>query len=76
MTLSAYSWAIRANSFQWVLGLPYFALVVGTLARLLTFLIPRSILCGLVKLVTSFPGEAAETTTEFLKSPIGVRQAL
>lgn len=62
--------------FQWLLKLPYFALVFSTLVRVLTFLVPRKVLCRLVKLVTGFPAAAAETTTAFIKSPMGVRQAL
>lgn len=34
------------------------------------------IIRSLVKLVTGFPTDAAETTTAFIKSPMGVRQAL
>ncbi|KAL9128481.1 MAG: hypothetical protein Q9217_002859 [Psora testacea] len=59
-----------------VLPLPGFALVVGTVARGLTYLIPLTALKVMVKLVTNFPDYAAKTTTAFLKSPMGVRQAL
>ncbi len=62
--------------FQWLLKLPSFVLVVGALVRLLTSLVPRSVLCSLVKLATGFPADAVETTTAFIKSPTGVRQAL
>ncbi|KAI9875744.1 MAG: hypothetical protein M1830_008054 [Pleopsidium flavum] len=60
----------------WLVNLPHLALIVSTLVHVLTLLVPRRVLCNLVKLVTGFPKDAAETTTAFIKSPIGVRQAL
>ena len=49
---------------------------MGTIAKFLSSLIPESFLLKLVKLVTRFPDYAARTTTNFIKSPMGVRQAL
>ncbi|KAL9101281.1 MAG: hypothetical protein Q9163_003453 [Psora crenata] len=59
-----------------VLSIPGFALAVGALARGLTYLIPGEALKGLVKIVTRFSDYAGRTTAAFLKSPMGVRQAL
>ena len=75
LTPSAYS-PLKLITFQWLLKFPYLPLLVGILAHLLTSLVPRSVLGSLVKLATGFPADAAETTTAFIKSPMGVRQAL
>ena len=61
---------------KYVLRLPGFALIMGALAKGLTSVLPRSALLKLVKKITKFPDYAAATTTAFVKSPIGVRQAL
>ncbi len=61
---------------KYVLRLLGFALVMGALARGLTSVLPRKALLKLVKTITKFPDYAAATTTSFVKSPIGVRQAL
>ncbi|KZF19146.1 hypothetical protein L228DRAFT_251239 [Xylona heveae TC161] len=59
-----------------VLQLQYFALFADLFVRLLSWLIPHSILYIFVKLATGFPKDAARTTLEFLCSPAGVREAL
>lgn len=40
------------------------------------FFVSETVLAGLLKLVLDFPDDAAGTTAKFLKSPMGVRQAL
>lgn len=61
---------------QKILQIPYFPVIIGTIAKTLSSLVPESFLHRLVKLVTRFPEYAATTTTSFIKSPMGVRQAL
>ena len=57
--------------------IPQLALVVSFFARLLTTLLPTTALKALVKLVMHHPPpHALDTTTSFLQSPRGVRQAL
>ncbi|CAI7666824.1 unnamed protein product, partial [Penicillium pancosmium] len=57
--------------------IPQFALVVSFFARLLTFILPDSILKSAIRTVMKNPPpHALETTFTFLKSPGGVRQAL
>lgn len=59
-----------------LLQIPYFPVIIGTIANTLSSLVPEIFLHRLVKLVTRFPEYAAATTTSFIKSPMGVRQAL
>ena len=61
---------------KYVLRLPGFALVVGALAKGMSSILPVRALLKLIKLITKFPEYAATTTSSFIKSPIGVRQAL
>lgn len=61
---------------KYVLRLPGFALMVGALAKALTAVLPERVLMKLVKMITKFPDYAAKATASFVKSPIGVRQAL
>lgn len=61
---------------QLILPIPGFAITVGALARGLTSLLPHRMIKGLVRMITKFPDYAAETTALFLKSSMGVRQAL
>lgn len=61
---------------QKILQIPHFPVIMGTIAKTLSSLVPESFLHRLVKLVTRFPEHAANTTTSFIKSPMGVRQAL
>ncbi|KAJ5381846.1 uncharacterized protein N7496_004274 [Penicillium cataractarum] len=57
--------------------IPHLALVVSFFARILTTLLPTPALKALVKLVMhNPPAHALDTTTSFLKSAGGVRQAL
>ncbi|KAJ5512595.1 hypothetical protein N7463_002147 [Penicillium fimorum] len=57
--------------------IPRLAVVVSFLARLLTLLLPASLLRSVARLVMGDPPvHALDTTCAFLKSPRGVRQAL
>ncbi|KAJ6002083.1 hypothetical protein N7499_002051 [Penicillium canescens] len=57
--------------------IPRFAAVVGFFARLLTLLLPASILRALVRFVMNDPpSHALDATCSFLRSSGGVRQAL
>ncbi|KXG49990.1 Protein of unknown function DUF2305 [Penicillium griseofulvum] len=57
--------------------IPRLAVVVSFFARLLTFLLPASLLRSVVRLFMGDPPDhALDTTCSFLKSPRGVRQAL
>lgn len=56
--------------------IPYFAKVVGALARGLTAIVPRSALKRFLQFVTQMPEVAAEVTMQFLSSRWGVEQAL
>ncbi|EPS34691.1 hypothetical protein PDE_09655 [Penicillium oxalicum 114-2] len=57
--------------------IPHFAMVIGFLASVLSTILPTRALQTLVKLVMANPPKhALETTTSFLKSRQGVRQAL
>ena len=67
---------LNLASNQKILQIPYFPVIFGTIAKTLSSLVPESFLHRLVKLVTKFPEYAAITTTSFIKSPMGVRQAL
>ena len=61
---------------KYILRLPGFALMVGALANGLASILPESALLKLVRMVTKFPDYAATATASFVKSSIGVRQAL
>ena len=67
---------LNLTSTQIILQIPYFPIIMGTIAKTLSSLVPHSFLHWLVKLVTRFPEYAATSTTSFIKSPMGVRQAL
>ncbi|KAJ5199103.1 Protein of unknown function DUF2305 [Penicillium cf. griseofulvum] len=57
--------------------IPRLAVVVSFFARLLTFLLPASLLQSVIRLVMGDPPvHALDTTCDFLKSQRGVRQAL
>ncbi|KAI9040604.1 bifunctional triacylglycerol lipase/ester hydrolase [Aspergillus affinis] len=57
--------------------IPQLALVAGILVRILTALVPASIMRSLIRIyMPSAPGTMVETTTGFLKSKRGVQQAL
>jgi hypothetical protein len=57
--------------------IPQLALVVSLFARLLTSILPNSIIRAAVRSVMRSPPETAiDATTAFLKSKRGVRQAL
>lgn len=55
---------------------PLFATAATAVANALLLPVPDAVLLRLVKAVTGMPDEAAQTTFAFLRSPIGVRQAL
>ena len=67
---------LNLTSTQIILQIPYFPIIMGTIAKTLSSLVPHNFLHWLVKLVTRFPEYAAISTTSFIKSPMGVRQAL
>jgi len=56
--------------------IPYFALIVHLIAKLLTTFIPLFAFVRLVQLVTGMPTDGARTTAAFVKSKYGVWQAL
>ena len=51
-------------------------MLVGALAKFLTFMIPVSTLCWLLAVVGGMPAHIARSCAEFVKSPLGVQQAL
>ncbi|KAG8533766.1 uncharacterized protein KY384_001507 [Bacidia gigantensis] len=59
-----------------ILPLPGFVGAVGVIARFVTSVLSESALNRVVQLATRFPEYAAKTTTAFLKSSMGVKQAL
>ncbi|KAI9693485.1 MAG: hypothetical protein M1820_009221 [Bogoriella megaspora] len=61
-----YSWVIR----------PTFAARISQIAKAITTFIPSRLLISLIGFVTGFPQSGVETTVAFLKSPMGVQQAL
>ncbi|KAK8247617.1 hypothetical protein HDK77DRAFT_425932 [Phyllosticta capitalensis] len=64
------------KKFSALLSIPWIALILHMLATLLTFWIPSALLFHLVQLVARMPEDAARTTTAFIKSRHGIRQAL
>ena len=68
--------ATKGLYWQKVLEIPYLPNVMGFLAKMLASLLPTNLLHGLVRTITRFPEYAARATTSFIKSPLGVRQAL
>lgn len=59
------------------MNIPYLAIMASLLARVIVFLLPSSLLKGLVSLVMKFPPKAAvNTTVDFLRSKTGIRQAM
>ena len=49
---------------------------MGAIAKCFSSLLPTSLFHNLVKMITKFPEYAAQPTTSFIRSPMGVRQAL
>lgn len=49
---------------------------MGAIAKSFAFLLPANLFYYLVRMITKFPEYAAKPTTSFIKSPMGVRQAL
>lgn len=62
--------------FQTLARIPNFAQLAASTAKTLVNLTPRAILKWLVGIVAKMPDDAAEVTTRFLKSRMGVWQAL
>lgn len=56
--------------------IPYFALIVGALVKFFAALLPEVMLLQLIRLFGRFPEHAARDTARFIKSPMGVRQAM
>ena len=61
---------------QTFLRIPHIAQILGAVARFWANLIPTVILYQIIKSIMRFPEHAARTTVRFVKSPMGVRQAL
>ncbi|KAI9841491.1 MAG: hypothetical protein M1837_000652 [Sclerophora amabilis] len=59
-----------------LLRVPSFPLIAGTLVRVLVYLIPPFVFYLFVRVILRFPPHAALTTAKFIKSPLGVQQAL
>ena len=66
----------RGTKLSGVVHIPGFARGVGLLARVLTWIAPRSAVKLFARLVTGMPEESLEVTTRFLTSRMGVWQAL
>ncbi|KAL2350306.1 hypothetical protein BJ546DRAFT_1053486 [Cryomyces antarcticus] len=64
------------TKFGFFFTIPHVAFLAASLVKALTFWIPPQLLTALVSLVTQFPHGAAATTTAFIKSKWGIRQAL
>ncbi|KAH0366158.1 hypothetical protein KCU65_g5596, partial [Aureobasidium melanogenum] len=64
------------KKFSLLFAIPYFAVIAGFVVRLLFSWVPFAAVQSLVGLVAVFPAPAAKTTTAFIKSRDGVRQAL
>lgn len=62
--------------FGTLFSIPHLPKIASVLAKVLVWPVPRSILRGLVSVVTGMPRAAAEVTTDFLTSRMGVHQAL
>ncbi|EMC96879.1 hypothetical protein BAUCODRAFT_431137 [Baudoinia panamericana UAMH 10762] len=61
---------------SWLLAVPGFLLIFQVFVRLLTGWMPYLFLDGIVSFFTGYKADAARTTSMFLKSRQGVRQAL
>ncbi|GAB7343765.1 hypothetical protein MBLNU457_1739t1 [Dothideomycetes sp. NU457] len=66
----------RGRKFWWLLVVPRSVLVLAAVAKLLTFWIPFSWMLALIQTLLGMPSEAATTTAAFVKSAMGVTQAL
>ena len=49
---------------------------MGAIAKFFSSLLPARLFYNLVRMITKFPEYAAQPTASFIKSPMGVRQAL
>lgn len=57
--------------------IPQLAAMANLLAKVIMFLLPSFLLRGLVSLIMGFPPKGAvDTTVEFLKSKLGIIQAM
>ena len=61
---------------QALLKIPGAALIGGAIVRSLFYLVPKTALYNIIKLIMRFPDHAARTTADFIKSRMGIRQAL
>jgi hypothetical protein len=59
-----------------LLALPGFVPVAAVVVKALVFLIPLGWLAAVVSFVVGMPASAADVTAKFIKSSMGVRQAL
>lgn len=56
--------------------IPNFPKKISTLVKALVWLLPKTFMERVVRVVTNMPDDAAKVTTGFLRSPMGVWQAL
>ena len=61
---------------QRILHISHFPDIAGAIVNFLLALVPAIILYDIIKLVMRFPEHAARTAADFLKNPVGLRQAL
>ena len=66
----------RGKRFWWLLAVPRMVLVLAAAAKLLTFWVPFQWMVALIRTVLGMPLEGATTTAAFVKSTMGVTQAL
>lgn len=69
----------KASISDWsqrILQISHFPDIVGAIVNFLLALVPVMILYDIIKLVMRFPEHAARTSADFLKNPVGLRQAL
>lgn len=60
----------------WLLKLPYLAIALQMLVNFLVAVLPDVVFSGVVRAFTRFPPDGVEAVVSFLKSPVGVTQAL
>jgi len=61
---------------QFLTRIPAFPVLVGTLARVLTFLLPVSAICWVARVLVGTTPHTAQAAAEFLKGPYAVQQAM
>ncbi|KAF2474294.1 uncharacterized protein BDR25DRAFT_332396 [Lindgomyces ingoldianus] len=75
-TVTHISHSPSGRKSSWLLNRLHFAHTASIVVKVLTLLLPFSMLSFLVSSLMSFPSDAARVTTAFVKSKYGVRQAL